>query len=54
MPRTGVRGENRAPSAFTSACRRRAPADQAASASIARYSGNSRFAGVANKNISAL
>ncbi len=52
--RTGVRGENSAPSAAASACRSTAPADQAASASIARYSGNSRFAGVAKTNISEL
>src|ERR1039457_4218564 len=54
MPRTGVLGENSPPSTGMSAWLSTAPADQAASASIARYSRNSRFAGVANTNITAL
>src|ERR1039457_4198409 len=54
MPRTGVLGENSPPSTGISAWLSTAPADQAASASIARYSRNSRFAGVANTNITAL
>ncbi len=54
MPRTGVRGENSAARAATSACRSTAPADHADRASIARYSRSIRFAGVANTNITEL
>ena len=51
IPLTGACRENSAPNAATSTCRSTAPADQAASASIARYSRNNLFAGVAKTDI---